>query len=279
MSEPRRVLVTGGSRGIGLAVSRALATDGWTVVVASRERENVDAAVDGLVGGGHSGVVLDVADETGWRTAIEAIAESGPLDGLVTAAGVLGPIGEIGEIDPSAFRAAIDVNLIGTMLALHHALPGITARGGGAVTFSGGGATGPLAKFDAYAAGKAAVVRLTENVAAAGARVNCVAPGFIATEMHEATLEAGPQAAGPEYYERTMAELERGGASVAEVCGLVAMLLSPEAAGIRGRLIAAQWDPWREPGFRERLAADPDLATLRRIDEQRFESIPEEKRR
>lgn len=266
----RRVLITGGSRGIGLAVARTLAAEGWRTVLVARSQERLDAALAGLSGEGHEAIALDVADEVGWEGAISAADAGGVLDGLVAAAGVLGPIGSLGSWEPRDFRAAIDVNLHGTMLALHHALPRLAERGGAAVTFSGGGGTAPLPRFDAYAASKAAVIRLTENVAAAGARVNCVAPGFIATEIHEATLAAGPAAVGEEYFERTRAELEAGGASVEVVCELVSFLLSPESREISGKLVAAQWDPWREPEFRARLAEEPDLATLRRIDDFGF---------
>jgi 3-oxoacyl-[acyl-carrier protein] reductase len=141
------------------------------------------------------------------------------------------------------------------------------------VTFSGGGGTAPLARFDAYAASKAAVVRLTENVATEGARVNCVAPGFIATDIHEATLAAGPEAVGEDYYERTKEELDSGGANLENVCQLVSFLLSASAREIRGKLIAAQWDPWREPEFQRRLATEADLATLRRIDDFGFGAL------
>ena len=90
------------------------------------------------------------------------------------------------------------------MLALQFALPRLRARGGRAVTFSGGGGTSPLPRYDAYAASKAAVIRLTENLAAGGEiEVNAVAPGFVATRMHDETLRAGPEAAGQSYYQRT----------------------------------------------------------------------------
>jgi 3-oxoacyl-[acyl-carrier protein] reductase len=142
---------------------------------------------------------------------------------------------------------------------------------GRAVTLSGGGGTAPLARYDAYAASKAAVVRLTENVAVDGeVEVNCVAPGFVATRMHAGTLTAGPEAAGADYYRRTQAQLAEGGFPAAEAAALVAFLLSDSAAGISGRLLSAQWDPWREDEFRRRLRNDRSLATLRRIDGQLF---------
>jgi NAD(P)-dependent dehydrogenase (short-subunit alcohol dehydrogenase family) len=143
-------------------------------------------------------------------------------------------------------------------------------------SFSGGGGTAPLVRYDAYAASKAGVVRLTENVAADGAiEINCVAPGFIGTLMHEGTLSAGPDAAGAAYFERTRAQRAEGGFPASEAAELVAFLLGSESQGITGRLISAQWDPWREAEFRARLRDDPDLGRLRRIDDQYFTRRPQ----
>jgi NAD(P)-dependent dehydrogenase (short-subunit alcohol dehydrogenase family) len=272
--EDRRVLVTGGSLGIGLAVSAELARRGARLIVAARHAEAIDAALGELDGGGHTGLVLDVSDEHAWSQAAAQIDAGGELHGLVTAAGILGPIGALEELPVAELTRAIGVNLIGTMLALRFALPRLRAGGGRAVTFSGGGASSPLPRYDAYAASKAAVVRLTENVAAAGGiEVNCVAPGFVSTRMHDQTLSAGPDAAGARYYERTRAELAEGGFPAAEAAELVCFLLSDQARGISGRLLSAQWDPWREEEFRARLRTDDSLATLRRIDEQFFTRV------
>lgn len=266
-----RILVSGGSMGIGLEVSCHLAQRGARVVIAARGAEALEAALAQLDGSGHQGLRLDVADQGGWRAALDAIDAGGPLHGLVTAAGVLGPIGPLEDLAPQDLIQTIAVNLIGTMLALHHALPRLRATGGRAVTLSGGGATVPLPRYDAYAASKAAVVRLTENVAAiGGVEVNCVAPGFVATRMHEGTLKAGPDAAGEDYYEQTRAQLAQGGLPASQAAELIGFLLSADAQGISGRLLSAQWDPWREDEFRARLRADDSLATLRRIDEQFF---------
>jgi NAD(P)-dependent dehydrogenase (short-subunit alcohol dehydrogenase family) len=264
----RRVLVTGGSKGIGAAVARWLAEAGAAVVLVARGREALEATRAELAGERHEAHVLDVSDETGWRSLAGALGE---LDGLVCAAAVLDPIGPVGTYEPGHFRRALDVNVVGTLLAVHHCLPALRSARGAIVTFSGGGAAGPLPRYDAYAASKAAVARLSENLAIelapAGVRVNCVAPGFVATGMHEATLAAGPAAVGPEYFERTERELAAGGFPAAEAAELVCLLLGDrEAVPFSGKLISARWDPWREPAYRERLAADRDLATLRRID-------------
>ena len=239
--------------------------------MAARGIEAIEAAIVALEGNGHEGIAIDVSDPRSWEDAVVRIDAGGDLHGLVTAAGVLGPIGPLETLAMDQFAATIAVNLLGTALALHHCLPRLRMASGRAVTFSGGGGTGPLARFDAYAASKAAVVRLTENVAADGPiEVNCVAPGFVATRMHEATVAAGAEAAGSAYYERTRAQLAEGGFPPSEAGELVAFLLSSASDGITGRLISAQWDPWREPTFQERLRSEPDLATVRRIDGEFF---------
>lgn len=266
----RHVLVTGGSRGIGLAIAQALATAGAAVAIAARESAVVEGAVESLPGDRHIPLTLDVAVAAQWTTAMEQIDAWGELSGVVTAAGVLAPIGKIGDYDPAAFADTVAINLHGTFLALHHAIPRLQRTGGSAVTLSGGGATSPLPRFDAYAASKAAVVRLTENVADAvsedGVRVNCVAPGMVATRMHDATLSAGPEAVGREYFERTERALEDGAVAPEVAAELVTFLLSEKARDITGRLLSAQWDDWRDPDFPARLAADPAFGTLRRVD-------------
>jgi 3-oxoacyl-[acyl-carrier protein] reductase len=269
--------VTGGSKGIGRVVAAALAERGWRVALLARGGAALEHARDELAGDGHATFAIDVADEQAWQQIAPDLAD---VEGLVCAAGMLEPVGPIGSYTVQEFRRTLEVNVIGTLLAINACLPALRAHSGGIVTFSGGGATGPLPRFDAYAASKAAVARLTENIAVElageGLRVNCVAPGFVATDIHRSTLAAGPELAGAEYFERTRAELERGGAPAGEAAELVCQLLEDDAsAPFSGKLISAQWDPWRDPAFRRRLADEPDLATLRRIDGMFF-SLHEE---
>ena len=149
-------------------------------------------------GDGHEAVALDVSDEDGW----EQVAPR--LRGASTGSSARPPCstrsGRSASYAAADFRRTLEVNVLGTLLAVEHCLPALRAGGGAVVTFSGGGATAPLPRFDAYAASKAAVARLSENLASelagCGVRVNCVAPGFVATDIHEATLAAGPELAG-----------------------------------------------------------------------------------
>jgi NAD(P)-dependent dehydrogenase (short-subunit alcohol dehydrogenase family) len=274
----RRILVTGGSMGIGAAVAQSVAARGGSVVLVARGAEALEATLAGLPGEHHEAHPLDVTDEGGWG---ELAAGLSDLHGLVCAAAVLAPVGPVGSYEPSRFRRTLEVNLLGTLLAVHHCLPALRASRGAIVTFSGGGGTGPLPRFDAYAASKAAIVRLTENLAVelaeADMRVNCVAPGFVATRLHETTLSAGPTTAGADYYERTRRQLAEGGVAAGAAAELVCLLLGDsEPVPFTGRLISAQWDPWRDPSYRERLATEHDLATLRRIDGVSFARVPED---
>jgi 3-oxoacyl-[acyl-carrier protein] reductase len=251
--------------GIGLAVAQALAASDTEVVLVARGAEALEHAVASLPGVGHSWHAFDVSDEQGWKA-----VQLDELRGLVCAAAVMDPIGPIGEYAPADFRRTLEINVFGTLLAVHHCLPALRAGGGSIVTFGGGGATGPLPRFDAYATSKAAVARLSENLAATVAplAVNCVAPGFVATRLHEQTLAAGAEAAGPDFYERTRRTVEEGGFPAAEAAELVSFLLA--SPPFTGKLISAQWDPWRDPDFQQRLASNADLATVRRIDDVMF---------
>lgn len=272
-----RLLVTGASSGIGRAVALELGRKhGATIVGVARTQSALDELVTELGGPPNVAVALDVGDAAAWRGAAGALEG---VTGAVLAAGVYGPVGTVGTWDPEQFADALRINVYGTLLAVHAVIGSVSSVRGSIVTFSGGGGTGPLVRFDAYAASKAAVVRLTENLgldlADRGVRVNAIAPGFVATQMHRHTIEAGAERAGSDFVERTRKLLEgETGVSPRLAADLIAFLLSDDSRGITGKLLSAQWDPWQDPEFRARLAADPALATIRRIDEQFFTAKP-----
>lgn len=236
-----RVLVTGGSRGIGAEVVRTLRARGDEVVAAGRDAEAL-AAIGGDT------LQIDVTDTAAWER-VE------PVEGLVCAAGVLAPHGALGEYEPADFWHTMEINVLGTLLPIHHLRPRCV------VTFSGGGGTSPWPRYDAYATSKAAVVRLTENLAAEGLTINGVSPGLVMTDIHEQRPEADREG------------LEEKAVPASEAAELTALLLDDPP--FSGKLISAPWDPWRDPEWRARLAAEPDLATLRRIDDQFFTFKPQ----
>jgi 3-oxoacyl-[acyl-carrier protein] reductase len=274
----RSVVVTGGSSGIGLAIARRAAQDGAAVVIVARKAHDLEEALRGLrelSERSHRSYELDVAD----REAVAAFArwlrdaDEAPA-GLVNCAGGFGPIGKTTELDMAEFCRAIEVNLLGSVYMCRAVAP-LFAKQARAkiVNCGGGGATFPFPNYSAYAVSKAALVRFSENLAqelaADAVDVNCIAPGFVVTRLHEQTLAAGATRAGA-FWSKTQSGIESGGVSAEKSGELAAFLLSQASDGISGKYISAAWDPWREPAFQERLRAEPDFATLRRIDAQSY---------
>ena len=269
----RGVVVTGGSMGIGFACAEAALAAGARVLIAARGQAALDDAVQRL-DHEHPGRVHSITADVSSPTDVEALfaralEQLGTLDGLIHAAAVQGPIGPALDTEPEAWLATLRTNLYGTFLVVRAAGRIMRRRRRGRIVlFSGGGATSPFPNYSAYACSKAAVVRLTETVAAElephGIAINCIGPGFVATRIHEATLAAGERA-GAEYLRRTREELARGGVPASVGAQAAVFLLSDESEGVSGRLLAAPWDSWREwPSHVDELRGS-DLFTLRRI--------------
>jgi NAD(P)-dependent dehydrogenase (short-subunit alcohol dehydrogenase family) len=143
------------------------------------------------------------------------------------------------------------------------------ANYGKIVNLSGGGATNPLPRISAYAASKAAVVRMTDTLAEelkdASVDVNAIAPGALNTRLLDEVLDAGPEKVGQAFYERSLKQRDQGGAPIERGAELAVFLAARESDGISGRLISAVWDRWEEfPKWREQLAKT-DVYTIRRI--------------
>lgn len=266
------VVITGGSMGIGYACALEAKRSGADVVIAARGTVELDAAAARLRRSGTGRVVAvatDVTDPGAVRALFDAAQEIGGVTGVVHAAGVYGPIGSVPRTDPAAWFDAVRVNLFGTYVVAREACARIIRGGtsGSIVLLAGGGAAGPFPNYTAYAVSKAGVVRLAETLAMEMAehriRVNAIAPGFVATRLHQETIAAGPEFAGT-FYSETRERLEKS-VPVEVSARAAAFLLSPASAGITGRFVAAPYDDWeRWPEHSEEIASS-DLFTLRRI--------------
>ena len=268
----RVALVTGGSRGIGKAIVRRLLQEGARVAFCATHSEDLKATAAELsrIGPDILAIPTDVSDEFQVERLVAAtIAQLERIDVLVNNAGILGPIGPTWESESSEWQKTITVNLVGTFLTCRHVVPAMIRGGRGKIiNVAGGGATGPFPRFAAYAASKAAVVRLTETLAVELAdhniQVNAVAPGFVATRIHRHTLEAGERA-GSDFLRKTQEQLAAGGVDPDIPSALIAFLASDEANRITGKLISSVWDSWQ--GFADHLdeIAKTDVYTLRRV--------------
>jgi NAD(P)-dependent dehydrogenase (short-subunit alcohol dehydrogenase family) len=270
----RAVMVTGGGRGIGAAVARAFATDSAVFIVSRTEHELQEVAGSIADAGGLAGyAVADVATEEQVRAAVRRCTQRfGAPDVLVNAAGVYGPIGPAWDLDTDAWWRAQEINVRGTLHGCAAVLPAmIERRRGRIINFSGGGATSPLPRFSAYAASKAAVVRLTETIAEEvrgfGITVNAIAPGAVDTTLQDDVLHAGDRAG--ELHDRIvrLRESGEGGVPPELAASLAVFLASDIAAPLTGRLIAAPHDGWQEWDEAHVAGlADSAWFTLRRLD-------------
>jgi len=198
-----------------------------------------------------------------------AVATFPELDIAVNSAGIYGPKGLVEDNDWAAWVQAIEIDLFGAVLLCRAVVPHLKKRGyGKIIQLSGGGATAPLPRLSAYATAKAAVVRFAETLAhevqAHRIDVNCIAPGALNTRMLDEILEAGPDVVGADFYKKSLAQKESGGAPLHRGADLAVFLASAASDGITGKLISAVWDPWHElPERKADLAGD--IYTLRRI--------------
>ena len=274
-------IVTGGSRGIGLAIAQALGAEGAKVAIASRTQRELDEARAKLTAAGVP--VLAKTTDVAKLADVEALVEEvlgawGRVDVLVNVAGLVGAIGRVDECDPAEWRAAFEVNVFGAMNASRAVLPTMRKqRSGKIVNLAGGGIGGPgvMPGWSAYTASKAAVVQLTESLAREltedNVQVNAIAPGAVVTEMTAGVVAAGPEKAGKALYEQTLKQRQSGGESPDLAAKLVVWLASDASGVLTGKMLSAKWD--KVEGIDAAAVNKSSLYALRRIDAALFDEV------
>jgi 3-oxoacyl-[acyl-carrier protein] reductase len=183
----RIAVVTGAGRGIGLAISRRLVSDGWTVAGCDMLETELAAAA-GVLGGSFHPYVVDVTDEDGVNTTCERILSGlGPVQGLVNNAGITRD-NLLMRMDALSWEKVLKVNLTGAFLVTRALSKGMMRQKQGSIVniSSVVGLMGSAGQSN-YSASKAGLIGLTKSLAREfaprGIRVNAVAPGFIETDM------------------------------------------------------------------------------------------------
>ncbi|MFF4550502.1 SDR family oxidoreductase [Streptomyces sp. NPDC001435] len=227
----RTAVVTGASRGIGLAIAQAIAAAGGNVVLTSRSQEAADAAA-AQVGGTALGVAAHAVDEEAAQRCVDLTLERfGSLDILVNNAGTNPAFGPVIDQDHGRFAKTFDVNLWAPVLWTGLATRAWMGEHGGAVvnTASVGGMAFE-ANIGLYNASKAALIHLTKQLAlelSPKVRVNAVAPGVVRTKLAEALWKEHEQAVS------ASTALGRIG-EPADIASAVAFLVSDAASWITG---------------------------------------------
>ncbi|MGH3576789.1 MAG: SDR family oxidoreductase [Mycobacterium sp.] len=227
----RTAIITGASRGIGLAVAQRLADTGANVVLTSRKQENADAAA-AQVGGNALGVAAHAVDEDAARRCVDRTLEHfGSVDILVNNAGTNPAFGPLIEQDHAAFAKIFDVNLWAPLLWTSLTVKAWMGEHGGAVvnTASIGGMAFE-ANLGLYNTTKAALIHVTKQLAlelSPRVRVNAICPGVVRTRLAEALWKDHEQALS------AVTALGRIG-EPPDVAAAVAFLVSDEASWITG---------------------------------------------
>jgi meso-butanediol dehydrogenase / (S,S)-butanediol dehydrogenase / diacetyl reductase len=238
-------LVVGGGTGIGAAVARRLARDGYSVCGSGRRPGPVSALAAEL---GGIAVSADCSSEEGAAQSVERCVDRyGRLDALVFSAGASAGA-RVGEQTLERWNRVIATNLTGAFLACRAALPALLDSRGSIVTVSSlaGLRAGPASA--AYCSSKAGLIMLTQSLAVdygpLGVRANCVCPGWVRTDMGGAAMEglrgAGLDAAGLDAaYEVAVAHVPvRRVAAPEEVAEAVSWLASRAASYVNGAVLS-----------------------------------------
>lgn len=238
----RVIIVTGSSRGIGLASARLLAAQGAAVVISSRRQEACDEAADALRAEGHR--ALPVACHIGKHADLQhlvdaTMAEYGRIDGLVCNAASNPVYGPLAKLDLEAFDVIMHNNLYSQIELTRMVAKPLQDSGHGAIVLvsSVAGLSGQN-HLGAYAISKAGEMQLARNLAleysAAGIRVNTVAPGLIRTDFSQALLADADKV---QQLERSLPSRRVG--EPEDIAGVIAFLLSDAAAYVNGQTVVA----------------------------------------
>ncbi len=260
------VLVTGASKGLGYEVAKYFLKFGSNLMICSRNYIEIKKRNQKIF---YS--VTDVSSFDQVKKLInKTIKKFKKIDVLINNAGIYGPKGHIEKVNWDEWVKAIEINLFGSILLCRAVIPYFKKKNKGKIIqLSGGGAASPLPLISSYAVAKAAIVRFVENLSEEvknyNIDINAIAPGPLNTGMLKEVLKAGPQKVGKEFYKKSLKQKETGGTPFSKVCELILFLGSKHSDGIRGKLISALWDDWKNWINYKQLLQNSGAYTLRRI--------------
>ena len=236
-------IVTGASQGIGRTIAEQFAADGANVVVCSRRQEKVDevaAGIDDREGGEALAVECDVTDREAVEALVEAtVEEFGGLDCLVNNAGA-SFMAPFEEISPNGWSTIVEINLAGTYHCIQAAGDHLADGGGTVINLSSVAGQDGSPHMSHYGAAKAGIINLTTTLsvewAERGVRINCIAPGLVATPGVESQMGVSAGDIDRSAVDRRIGRSE-------EIADLAQFLASDAASYIIGETVTAKGVP------------------------------------
>ena len=270
------VLVTGASKGLGYEIAKYFLKFGSNLMICSRNQIQIRKAYKKLIKikEKNQKIFYSATDVSSYDQVKKLISVTikkfKKIDVLVNNAGIYGPKGHIEKIKWNEWVKTFQINLFGSILLTRAVIPYFKKKNKGKIVqLSGGGATSPLPLISGYAVSKAAVVRFVENLSEEVKKynidINAVSPGPLNTDMLKEVLKAGPSKVGRTMYNKSLKQKKTGGTPLLKACELILFLGSKYSDGIRGKLISAVWDDWKNWTKNKKLLQNSDAYTLRRI--------------
>lgn len=273
----KNVIVTGANQGLGYAIAKKFLSEGANVAILARNEEKLESSSIELNQLKHKNskllsFVCDISNtEECDKVFFKIVNVFNSLDIIINNAGVFGPMGKLEDIPWSEFVENININLLGTIYMCRLAIPIMKKnKSGKIINISGGGAAKPFPALAYYAAGKAGLVRFSEELAddlkENKIDVNVVAPGPLNTRFVDLAIEAGIEKLGKSLYE-TILKIRENGGSLDLVAELCLYLSSDITNGLTGKFISARYDNWQNFHEIKNYIMTNEYYTMRRIDE------------
>ena len=269
------VLITGASKGLGYQIAKSYLKFGSNLMICSSNPNNIKKSYIKLKKIKKKNqkifyLAIDVSSPKQVKKLVTfTIKKFKKIDILINNAGIYGPKGYIEKINWDDWVKTIKINLFGSILLCREVIPYFKKNNKGKIIqLSGGGAASPLPLISGYAVSKVGIVRFIENLSEEVKKynidINAVAPGAINTNMLEEVLRAGPKKIGTYYYKKALKQKKLGGTSFKTACDLILFLGSKYSDGIKGKLISALWDDWKNWSNYKKILQNSDTYTLRR---------------
>ena len=269
------VIITGANSGLGLRLALILIQKNYELVLCSRKLTNIKKVLKKNKDIDYKKIHF-VESDISKKKDIDKIKKilknklNNNVDVLVNNASIIGPIGNFSENKIDDWVKTINTNLIGSVMMTQLVIPFFKLKNRGKIIqIAGGGASGPFPNFSSYATSKVGIVRFMETISKELEKnnidVNCVAPGFLNTNMQKKVIKAGSKKVGSNYYKKVSKNIEDKNNDFNKPINLIEFLISNKSNGITGKLISAVWDNWQIFPKNKIKLKKTDVFTLRRI--------------